>query len=180
MKPTYLFASARLGFRWWREEDVEAFSSMNADPEVMQFFPNTLSQQESADFMVRLQNHYKSHGFTYFAVDLLNTGEWIGMIGLFHQTFPSPFTPAIDIGWRLKREAQGFGYATEGALRCLDFGFSNLSLSRIISICPVINLTSERVMQKIGMKKMGEFKHPKLGDFPDLEDCCWYEINKIS
>lgn len=176
----YLFTSARLGFRNWNTEDIEPFTALNADPEVMQYFPKTLSRQESAEFMFRLQTHYQEQGFTYFAVDLLESGEWIGFIGLFTQDFPSSFTPAIDLGWRLTLESHGYGYATEGAKRCLAYAWSELSLKQVISICPLVNHVSERVMQKIGMQKQGEFKHPKLSAFPELENCCWYEIIRLS
>jgi RimJ/RimL family protein N-acetyltransferase len=174
----YIFTSKRLGFRNWRNEDLPEFAALNADEEVMEHFPKTLTKQETDDFIKRLQSHYNQHGYTYFATELLKTGELIGFIGLAYQEYEAAFTPATDIGWRLKKSAWGNGYATEGARRCLQYGFSDINLSRIFSICTWNNSKSENVMKKIGMVKKGEFTHPSLKDYPEYEKCLWYDIEK--
>ncbi len=175
---SYIFQSQRLGFRAWKESDLEEFKKMNADPEVMRHFPKTLSEEQSAGFFQRLQDHYEKHGFCYFATDILETGELIGFIGFAYQDYESEFTPAIDIGWRLKQSAWGNGYATEGAKRCLEFGFETLGLSSVISTCTFKNTPSEKVMKKIGMIRQGTFNHPRLSEYPDLEKCVCYTIEK--
>ena len=109
---------------------------------------------------------------------VLETGEFIGFIGLAFQNYKTAFTPATDIGWRLKKSAWGNGYATEGAKKCLEFGFNKLNLKKIISTCTVKNSKSESIMKKIGMEKIGEFNHPKLKEYPEHEKCICYEINK--
>lgn len=172
----YLFTSPRLGFRPWVQDDLEEFSAMNADPVVMKHFPKPLSNEESGEFLDRLFKHYSTHGYCYFAAEILETGELIGFIGLAYQTYNSIFTPATDIGWRLKRTAWGKGYATEGAKRCLEYAFEDLKLKRVISTCTQQNQASERVMQKTGMTKMGEFDHPRLQEYPNLQKCVWYQI----
>lgn len=95
-----------------------------------------------------------------------------------YQNYEANFTPCTDIGWRLKCSAWGKGYATEGAKRCLQYAFNELKLERIISTCIIQNSPSENVMRKIGMKKMGLFKHPRLSEFPAIQECLWYEITK--
>lgn len=172
----YLFTSERLGFRNWQNTDLEEFANLNADSEVMRHFPKTLTLQETKDFIIRLQDHFNKKGYTYFAVEVLETREFIGFIGLAYQDYEAPFTPSTDIGWRLKKSAWGKGYATEGAKRCLQFAFSELNLTKIVATCTLNNTSSENVMQKIGMTKKGIFKHPRLKDYPDMENCIWYEI----
>ena len=174
----YLFTSQRLGFRPWTPDDLEEFAAMNADPAVMEYFPKPLSREESAEFLDRLFKHQAKHGYCYFAAEVLKSRELIGFIGLASQSYSAPFTPAIDIGWRLKRSAWGNGYATEGAKRCLQFAFEDLQLEKVVSTCPRKNHRSELVMQKIGMKKAGEFDHPNLQEYPVLQKCVWYEIEK--
>ena len=176
MDSNYIFTSERLGFRNWREEDIAPFAQMNKDTEVMRHFPKTLTTQESTELIDRLKKHYIEHGYTYYAVEVLTTGELIGFIGIAYQDYETPFTPATDIGWRLKTSAWGKGYATEGALKCLEFAFNELHLSHIVSVCTENNTSSENVMKKIGMTKKGIFKHSKLKDYPALEKCLWYEI----
>lgn len=178
MKDKYIFKSARLGFRNWDKTDLEEFSKLNADKEVMAHFPKILSEQETADFMFRLQKHFLDKGYTYFACQELDTQAFIGFIGLAYQEYQSDFTPAIDIGWRLKKSAWGKGYATEGAKRCLDYAFNHLNIQKIVAVCPLTNVKSEQVIKKIGMNRKGVFKHPKLTDYPELESCVWYDIEK--
>lgn len=178
MDKQYFFQSKRLGFRNWLPEDLPPFAEMNADEEVMEHFPKPLSRQETVDSIERLQKHYAVHGHTYYAVDILETGEFIGFIGLAYQDYETAFNPSIDMGWRLRKVAWGKGYATEGAKRCLAHAFTDLQFNRLIAVCTVQNQKSENVMQKIGMIKQGEFKHPNLTAFPDYETCLWYEIRK--
>ena len=175
-KKQYLFRSERLGFRNWINEDLDQFALVNSDTEVMEHFPNLLSIEEIRAFIERLQKHYSERKYTYFATEILETGEFIGFIGLVLQSFESLFTPATDIGWRLKKSSWGNGYATEGASRCLQFAFYELNIERIIATCTINNSKSEKVMQKIGMSKKGEFNHPQLKEFPDHERCVCYEI----
>ncbi|MGL4596033.1 MAG: GNAT family N-acetyltransferase [Bacteroidia bacterium] len=174
----YIFTSSRLGFRNWNANDLPVFSALNADAEVMEHFPKALTETESTGFMERLQVQYDKRGYTYFATEIIATGELIGFIGLAYQEYETEFTPAVDIGWRLKKTAWGNGYATEGAKRCLAFAFDTLQLNQVISTCTKMNARSENVMQKIGMKQMGEFKHPRLADFPEIEMCVWYALEK--
>ena len=178
MEKEYLFKSERLGFRNWTKNDLTEFAKINADLEVMEHFPKPLTKKETSEFIDRLENHYTKNGYNYFATEVLENGELIGFIGLAFQDYKSEFTPAVDIGWRLKKSSWGKGFATEGAKKCLDFGFNNLNLDKIISTCTEQNSKSENIMKKIGMKKIGEFNHPKLKEFPEYEKCLCYEINK--
>jgi len=178
LKDKYIFRSERLGFRNWKKEDLNDFAEINSDLDVMEHFPKPLTQQETAEFIERLQKHYDKNGYNYFATEILDTGELIGFIGLAYQEYETEFTPATDIGWRLKKSSWGKGYATEGAKRCLEFAFSELDLEKVVSTCTIGNKKSENVMKKIGMSKKGEFNHPKLKDYPDFEKCIWYEIKK--
>lgn len=174
----YLFTSERLGFRNWSKNDLEEFAKLNADPEVMEHFPKPLSRVETEEYIDRLILRFKVQGYCYFATEVIETGEFIGMIGITDQEFKSEFTPATDIGWRLKKTAWGNGYATEGAERCLEYAFDTLKKDKIISTCTSNNKSSENVMKKIGMVKVGEFNHPYLKDYPKLEKCLCYEITK--
>jgi RimJ/RimL family protein N-acetyltransferase len=174
----YIFKSERLGFRNWTEKDLTEFAKINADLDVMEYFPEPLTENETSDFITRLQNHYEKNGYNYFATEILKTGELIGFIGFAYQDYETEFTPATDIGWRLKKTAWGNGYATEGAKKCLEYGFNKLNLGKIISVFTEKNIKSENIMKKIGMKKVGEFNHPKLKEYPEYEKCVCYEINK--
>lgn len=175
MSEPYLFTSLRMGFRCWREADLDELNRMNGDPEVMRYFPSVQTPDQNLAFLQRMQQQYQHRGYCYFAAELLETQCFIGFAGLSYQDYPAPFTPCVDIGWRLLREAWGKGYATEAARRCRDFAFEMAGLDRIISVAPVVNTPSIHVMEKLGMKHRGIFRHPRLKDHPALEACVWYE-----
>lgn len=172
----YLFTSERLGFRNWKISDMSKMTAINGNPNVMQFFPSVQDEIHTARFIQRMQTEFETKGFCYFAVDKLNENEFIGFIGLSEQTFESPFTPCVDIGWRLAESAWNQGFATEGAKRCLKYASEVLKLKTVKAIAPELNLNSIRVMQKIGMIKVGTFEHPLLKNFKRLETCIFYEI----
>ncbi|MEM9052044.1 MAG: GNAT family N-acetyltransferase [Bacteroidota bacterium] len=174
---TYLFKSERLGFRTWTIGDLDAFSALNTDEEVMKHFPSTLSRQQTVDFIDRLQKHQEEHGYCYFAVEVLETSEFIGFIGLAYQKYESEFSPSTDIGWRLKKSAWGNGYATEGAKRVLEYAFNELNLDFVFSTCTEHNIPSENVMKKIGMKFQKVILHPNLKEHPEYERCKVYTIS---
>ena len=180
MDDNYLFTSPRLGFRNWRDSDLEAFHAMNTDPEVMQFFPFIPSRKQTARLMDRMQVMFDQKGYCYYAVEKIEDSEFIGFIGLAWQTYEADFTPCTDIGWRLIHAEWGKGYATEGAKRCLEEAFSKHGLATIKSVAAQINLPSINVMEKIGMHKAGTFEHPKLTDYPHLKTCVLYEISNPS
>lgn len=175
---TYLIKTERLGLRPWTMDDLQPMSELNADREVMRYFPSTPTKQETKNFITRMIDHQADHGYCYFATELLDTREFIGFIGLAYQTYEAPFTPATDIGWRLKRSAWGKGYATEGAKACVEFAFNVLNLSSIYSVASEINRPSLRVMEKIGMLKLGEFDHPALTDYSELKKCVYMQLSR--
>ena len=128
----------RLVLRDWREEDSVVFSRMNRDPKVMEYFLKPLTDTESRDFYERIRREIDTFGWGLFAAEVKISG----------------------IGWRLCENSWGRGYATEGARACLDYAFRQLQLPEIYSFTSLPNRRSERVMQKIGLQKIGEFDHP--------------------
>ena len=124
---------------------------MNSDPEIMRFFQKPLSEQESTAMMERMNRLFEDKGYYYFAVDLLETRELMGMIGLGWKTFEASFTPCVDIGWRIRKEFWNHGLTTEGAQACLDFA-KEKGIPEVLSMASLGNLASLRVMQKIGMR----------------------------
>lgn len=170
----YRFTSARLGFRNWENDDLEEMARINADPKVMEFFPSTATREETQVFIEKMQQQFSEKGFCYFAVDKLENHTLIGFIGLSEKTFEADFTPCIDIGWRLDSAEWNKGFATEGAKRCLEYGFQELNLEKIYSIAPKANVKSEQVMKKIGMEKQYEFVHPLLKNDERLQNCVLY------
>lgn len=154
----------RLLLRQWREEDLAPFAKLNADPRVMEYFPKLQTREESDASVKRVSDHIRQYGWGFWAASLLETGEFIGFIGLQPVPFQAAFTPAVEIGWRLAFEHWGKGYATEGAKAALQYGFERLHLQDIVSFTTTGNMRSRAVMERIGMhhESNNDFDHPKL------------------
>jgi 3-dehydroquinate dehydratase/shikimate dehydrogenase len=154
----------RLLLRSWCEQDLAPFAELNADPRVMQYFQGLKSRQESDQSVQLMSQHINRCGWGFWAVCLIQTGEFIGFIGLEDVYFKAPFTPAVEIGWRLAFDYWGKGYATEGALASLQYGFETLKLEEIVSFTAVQNMRSRAVMGRIGMTHdpKDDFDDPKL------------------
>jgi RimJ/RimL family protein N-acetyltransferase len=140
----------RLLLRPWRASDRQPWADMNADPRVREFFPGTLTREESDASQDSLDAHITRHGFGFWALEEKSTGAFLGFTGLLNTSFPAPFTPCVEIGWRLAPHCWGKGYATEAARASLDHGFRTLR--------------SRRVMERIGMHHDpdGDFDHPNI------------------
>lgn len=151
----------RLRLRPWLVSDREPFARINADPRVMEFFPAPLSSAESDALAERIQAHIDRHGWGLWVVEIPAVTPFAGYIGLAR---PRLFTPCVEIGWRLGAAYWGRGYATEGALAALAFGFEELRLDEIVSFTAEINWPSRRVMERIGMTRdpSDDFDHPAL------------------
>lgn len=171
-----IFRSKRLVFRTWEEKDLAPFAALNADAEVMAHFPKTYGLEETENMITELNRRFECNGYTFYAVDLAGSNEFIGFIGLNYAEMKTPFCPCTEIGWRLASKYWGFGYATEGAKACLVWAFKKLKLETIYSWTTKTNAKSEAVMQRIGMNKVAEFNHPELEKSHRLSGHVLYQI----
>ena len=164
--------------REWREEDLAPFAAMNADPAVMEHFPSTLTRHESDALVTRITAQIDTLGYGLWAVEVRETGTFVGFTGLALQTFPAHFTPAVEVGWRLDTRAWGHGYATEAARAAVDVGWREGDLDEIVSMTAVTNVRSQRVMQRIGMTHdpADDFDHPNVPDGSPLKRHVLYRI----
>lgn len=168
----------RLRLRHWLESDLPAFIAMNADPEVMRYFPETLAQADSRSLYGRIQQEFAERGYGPYAVEEKNSGTFIGFIGFHWADFSAYFCPGLEILWRLNQAFWNRGYATEGAAACLAYGSGQLNIERVYSFTAVENLPSQRMMQKIGMRLDGYFEHPELPEGHPLRPHVCYAVGK--
>ncbi|MDO9336185.1 MAG: GNAT family N-acetyltransferase [Caulobacter sp.] len=166
-----MITTDRLILRRWRPADLEPWAAMNADPEVMRYFPATLSREEADAAMARAQGHIDEHGFGFWAVERREDGAFLGFTGLMRLKDDNPLAPGVETGWRLSRHAWGHGYASEAAAASLQHGFGALGLESIVAFTATTNLPSQAVMQRIGMTRRQDldFDHPALPKGHPLE-----------
>ena len=154
----------RLILRRWQSADVEPFARLNADPRVMKFFPATLSRAETEAMIQTIEEGFRREGFGLWAAELKETRSFVGFLGLNVPAYPLPFSPCVELGWRLAFDNWGNGYAQEGARAALTFGFETVGIKEIVSFTTRNNLRSRRVMERIGMSydSQGDFDHPRI------------------
>ena len=170
----------RLILRTWVDADLESMFAINQDPKVMEYFPELQDLETTKKLMIRINNHFEKYGYTVYATERKDSGEFIGFIGLFTREFESHFTPATEIGWRLSSNHWGQGFATEGAKAVLDYAFRKLKIPEIVSFTAAGNAKSIRVMQKIGLQhnEADDFEHPKLDDTSPLKRHVLYRLSR--
>ena len=158
----FIIETPRLGLREWKDRDTPGFIEMNRDKRVMEFFPSLLSAEETLAMIERIRKCIAENNFGLWAAERKDTNEFIAFIGLSIPRFQSDFTPCVEIDWRLAYKHWGYGYATEAAAACIDYGFNILKLDEIVSFTSVLNTKSMNVMKKIGMEYVKDFEHPAI------------------
>jgi RimJ/RimL family protein N-acetyltransferase len=166
----------RVVLRSWLAGDCEPFAAMNADPKVMEFFPQLFTAEQSFAAFERLKNRIEERGWGLWAVEI--KGEFAGFTGLAEPTFEAPFMPCVEIGWRFHHRFWGRGYALESARLALRFAFESLRLDEVVSFTARINKRSERLMQRLGMTPSpnDDFEHPKIPPGHPVRDHVFYRI----
>ena len=166
----------RLILRHWKEEDRKPFAEMNGNPNVMKYFPSTLSTEESSAFVDRINSEFEETGYGLYAVETKDTGEFIGYVGFHRFTFDAPFSPNWEIGWRISDKFWHKGYATEAATACINYAREKKMCNTLYSFTAVPNIPSENVMKRIGMSYEMTFMHPKLPHGHRLKEHKLYSI----
>lgn len=169
----------RLVLRQWRESDREPFAALNADPSVMEFFPALQSREASDASIDAWQSQFTLRGWSNWAVDMAESGRFIGFVGLSVPRRILPCSPCVEIGWRLARSFWGLGLASEAASEALRAGFERVGLPEIVSFTAVGNARSRAVMERIGMRNAGEdFEHPGVPEGHALRLHCLYRLSR--
>jgi ribosomal-protein-alanine N-acetyltransferase len=178
--------TARLRLRPWSERDVKSYARILRDPEVLRYFGSgpryrlkraaarilaSLSTVEARRAVRSLQAHWERCGFGEWALEEKATGELIGQGGLVDQATWVAEPCRTELGFLLKRDAWGRGLGTEAAAAALEHAFTQLSLDRVISITLLENRRSRRMIEGLGLSRVGETHW--LGS-----DVVWYAIDR--
>lgn len=154
----------RLRLRQWRAGDRAPFAAINADPEVMRHIGSgVLGRAGSDELLNRLRREWTRNGHGLWALERREDGALLGFCGLAVPGFLPQVLPAVEIGWRLRRDAWGHGYATEAARAALAAGWHDLALAQVISIIHPDNERSMAVAERLGMRVTGRTTHVPTG-----------------
>ena len=154
---------------------------MNCDPQVMRHFPALLSREQSDAHAAKMRALIAERGWGFWALDSLldpANPQFIGFVGLHTPIAELPFSPCVEIGWRLARAYWGKGLASEAARLAMQAGFEHLRLPEIVSFTALSNLRSQHVMQRLGMHSNVEdnFEHPGVPEGHPVRRHCLFRI----
>ena len=156
---TVLFRTERLVIRTLTDDDAPALHDLHRSEAVMRWLDRTLSNGV-ADELARIARWraYEKDGYGFFAIALPETDELVGVLVL------KPFDdkPYVDLGWRLRPDHQGRGYATEAARGAIGYAFGTLGLGELAAVTLPDNVRSRAVMERLGMTYSGEVEHAGL------------------
>jgi len=167
----------RLYLRQWHPSDLAPFAELNADPRVMEHFPALLSRAASDAMAQRCHALIAERGWGLWAAELKSTGEFIGFVGLHTPSAELPFSPCVEVGWRLAFRFWGHGYAAEGGRAALRVAFDELGMKEVVSFTAVRNMRSRAVMTRLGMREAERFEHPHIAEGHALRPHCLYRLS---
>lgn len=158
-----MLKTERLLLRQWTQDDLLPFAEISGDKDVMEFYPSALSTEQSVALGTRIKTLIAECGWGFWAVELPEKCKFIGFVGLHIPGDEMPFSPCVEIGWRIAKAHWNNGYATEAARASLKYAFEVLKLPEVVSFTTVANTRSQAVMRKIGMTNTGQnFMHPAI------------------
>lgn len=154
----------RLVLRPVTQDDFYSLCEMGQDPRVMELLGGVQTQDEVQTFLNKIRDHQKAHGFSYTVIEEKNTKQFLGLVGLLIPSYSLPFSPCVEIGWRLNFHVWGQGFAFEAASELMKWGFNIIGLKEIVSFTAIINQRSEALMKRLEMTSdpKENFFHPKL------------------
>jgi len=172
----------RLCLRRWCDADREAIAAINADPKVTELLVGPLPREMSDAMIDRIEVHFRVNGFGLWALERRADGALLGFTGAQRVPFQASFTPAVEIGWRLRADVWGQGYATEAAEAVLADAFTRLGLEQIVAFTVPANRRSQAVMHRLGMRRdpNSDFDHPRLPAGHPLRRHWLYRINRAA
>lgn len=165
----YFIETDRLVLRPITVKDAEDFFEMDSNSNVHLYLGNNpvTSIEQSIAMIKDIMEQYKTFGIGRLAITKKDTDQFIGWSGLKYECTVRKEFNYYDIGYRLKEQFWGHGYATEAAQASLDFGFKKLKLNEICAAAEVNHKASNHILQKIGMHFSDTFKY-------EDKDCNWY------
>ena len=154
-----VISTERLVLRPWRDDDLEPFAAMSADPAVMEHYPALLTREQCEAVIERIRGHFAREGFGFWALEAPDV-PFVGFTGIARPGF----MPVVEVGWRLARPYWGQGFATEAARAAVTWGFANVALDEIVAFVVPGNQRSQRVMGRLGMTRDpdADFEHPAV------------------
>ena len=173
--------TGRLILRTWEVADRAEYARHVNTPAVGRHVGGVQSDEELNAAFERLEANQRDAGHTFWAVERKSDGALLGFCGLKIANVPgTPVDGEIEIGWRLREDAWGQGYASEAAEAALEWAWANLDRDRIVSFTIPANVASWGLMERLGMSRRPDldFAHPHFAPGDPLSEHITYVIDR--
>lgn len=175
-----MIETERLILRGWEDRDRAPFHALCSDPSVMAYIGPVQSRTESDAAIDRHMESIDHLGHGFWALEGREDGAFLGFCGLKAGPVNTPLEGEMEIGWRIRGDHWGKGYAREAANASLDWAWANTSATEIMAITVLANVRSWGLMERLGMTRVrsADFDHPTIPDGSPLKACITYSISR--
>jgi RimJ/RimL family protein N-acetyltransferase len=169
----------RLVLRDWRDEDWDAFFRVTNTPAVMRWLGGLLDEEGQAKTRARVEGCAARNGFCFWLVERKADGALLGFCGLKRADAPgSTVTGEVEVGWRLREDAWGQGYAKEAATAALDLAFDRFGAEEVVALTVADNTPSWGLMHRLGMRRREDLDYADARYDPPWRDTVVYSIDR--
>lgn len=171
----------RLRLRTWDREDLDEFVSSTNTPAVMRWLGGVWPLDQHVAAFERLQGYQREFGHTFWIVERKYDDALLGFCGLKRVNHPGagPITGDFEVGWRLREDAWGQGYAKEAAIASIDIAFQKFAASQVVALTVPGNEASKALMKRLGMTRREDldFVDPRFDHPGELNPAIVYLID---
>ena len=167
----------RLRLRNWDESDLDEFIRHTNTPAVMRWLGGVWSRDKHEAGFVRIKGYERDFGHTLWLVERKSDGEILGFCGLKRvNTEGAPNPGDSEVGWRLREDAWGRGYAKEAAIASLDLAFGRYGAPYVVALTVAPNEASQGLMTRLGMTRREDLDFPRTEGWADAEPIIVWRI----
>ena len=169
--------TARLILRDWREDDWAPFWEATNTPAVMRWLGGVCDADKREGAQQRLLSYKRDHGHTFWAIERKSDGAILGFCGLKRSNQQGGPIGMMEVGWRLREDAWGQGYAREAAAASLDMAFDRFGADEVIALTVARNEASWGLMKRLGMQRRADLDFDNTDFDPDDPTIIVYSIS---
>jgi len=181
MQKTTELETEQFYLRQWCEEDFSSYNLLTSSQEVMKYFPKILTIEESRKAALKFQNLLATRGWGFWAIEEKRSGEFIGYAGLHSPSTTFPFSPCVEIAWRMEEKYWNNGTVLELGKAILKYGLEELKLEEIVYFSSINNIQTKHIIESLGMVNQNmNFHHPFVSKEHELSEHYLFKIkNRI-
>ena len=164
--------------RNWEADDVDEFVRHTNTEAVMRWLGGVWPRDKHEAAFGRIKKYEREHGHTFWIVERRSDGALLGFCGLKRVNSEGAPNPGdFEVGWRLREDAWGQGYAKEAAIASLDLAFDRFGAPHVVALTATENEASQGLMKRLGMKRREDMDFQSADTPPELNPVIVYRMD---